>query len=712
MSGKPIGVGSDVYSLGVVLHEMLTGARPYRVARDSPAALEEAILHAEPARPSEVAADREARRSLRGDLDTIVLRALKKRPEERYATVDAFAEDVELWLAGRPVKAQPDRRTYRLGKFVRRNRLAVGAAGAVVAAVLVGTSVSIWQARVAVAEKERAEEVKELIASIFRDADPYAGSGKVPTAADLLRNAQQRIRGQFGSRPDVRIELLTFVGSSLIALQDFASAEPVVREAVEVGRTTLGGEHPRTVRARMLLIQILRYRGKPEQMLSEIDDLERLFRRRPALHAENLVVVLRDRAHAAIDQGRSEEAVRHAREATELSRARFGEVHRETAVCYGLLGLAHHLAKEPDLALEAAEKGDRLLVDARGGERKHPDVIDARSIFGRSLAAAGQLERGIEELLAAAGDACEVFGRSSMMVGFFLGTAATYQIEAGHTAAAVASAREAWRVLSEQVEPRSFTAAAAEHNLGAALLAARRAAEAERHLARAAPILRDVVGPAHEKTLTARANRALALAHLGRLREAEGEVAPALEPFERFRGASVDRAAEVLGVTRRLAGDPQGALELSRRALQSVPPGPRSERHRARVAAEVGLAQVELGDHGAAVETLERAVLAFREARMLETPQGADARVGLGRARMGLGRPTEALPALESADAFWRGFDPESRWAGEAALWLGRCLSALGRGSEAERELARAARILARSPIPSDAKLVRLSRAR
>ncbi|MCI0635538.1 MAG: serine/threonine protein kinase, partial [Actinobacteria bacterium] len=113
LSGGAIGVGADIYSLGVVLFELLTGSRPYKPEHDDRDALENAILHETPPRPSAVAEDSGTGARLRGDLDTILLKALKKDSAERYPTVDAFSEDIERYLAGRPVLAQPDSVAYR-----------------------------------------------------------------------------------------------------------------------------------------------------------------------------------------------------------------------------------------------------------------------------------------------------------------------------------------------------------------------------------------------------------------------------------------------------------------------------------------------------------------------------------------------------------------------------------------------------------------------
>ena len=126
--GEPLTIASDVYSLGVILYELLSGTRPYKLKRDSRGALEDAIVQTDPAPPSAVV-DEQAGKALRGDLDTIVLKALKKRPEERYLTVHAFADDIDRYLDGRPVLARPDSARYRLGKFIARQPAAGGRGG-------------------------------------------------------------------------------------------------------------------------------------------------------------------------------------------------------------------------------------------------------------------------------------------------------------------------------------------------------------------------------------------------------------------------------------------------------------------------------------------------------------------------------------------------------------------------------------------------------
>jgi serine/threonine-protein kinase len=251
VAGVPLTVASDVYSLGVVLFELVTGSRPYRLKRGTAAELEEAILGAETGRPSAAVTEQFARRvserpaklrrALSGDLDTIILKALKKNPAERYPTVAAFRDDLGRFLAGRPVLVRPDSFGYRARKFVGRNRLAVGAAAAVLVALVGGLAASLWQAqvareqsRVAQAEAQRAEEVKEFLLSLFRRntrAQPDAAKARNMTVLELMRESLPRVRGALEGQPVTKMELLATMGEILSDLDERSEALELYREA-------------------------------------------------------------------------------------------------------------------------------------------------------------------------------------------------------------------------------------------------------------------------------------------------------------------------------------------------------------------------------------------------------------------------------------------------------------------------------------------------
>ena len=265
--GEPLTIASDIYSLGVVLYQLLAGQRPYRLKFDSVAQLEQAILAADPPRPSSVVeaataqqlgmTQRRLAQLLAGDLDTIVLKALAKAPADRYLTVGELADDLRRHRSGTPVLARPAAWSYRSRKFVARNRVAVAAAGAVVLAMLAGTGVSLWQAREARQQAARAEEVKAFVLSIFRDADTSQGGSRKTSAVDLLEQARQRLGAADVRDPVIRTELLTAIGTSLYALGEYAGGRGVLEEASRLGRSELGRDHPATVAADYGMAQTL-----------------------------------------------------------------------------------------------------------------------------------------------------------------------------------------------------------------------------------------------------------------------------------------------------------------------------------------------------------------------------------------------------------------------------------------------------------------------
>lgn len=173
--GDTATTATDVYSLGVILFQLLTGQRPYRWATTRLDEMVKTICEAPAPRPSTVASEPAARR-LRGDLDAIVLMALRKEPERRYASVNELSEDIRLHLAGHPVTARTDAWTYRVGKFTRRHRVGVAAAAIVAISLVSGFGVALWQARIARAERRIADAQRERAERRFGDVRQLANS--------------------------------------------------------------------------------------------------------------------------------------------------------------------------------------------------------------------------------------------------------------------------------------------------------------------------------------------------------------------------------------------------------------------------------------------------------------------------------------------------------------------------------------------------------
>jgi len=261
--GEPITTATDVYALGVLLYQLLTGHRPYRGVMTSAAEIERAICEEEPERPSNAAmwaggtmcegTPERLRRRLAGDLDTIVLMALRKDPRRRYASVEQFGEDIRRHLENLPVMARPDSRRYRTAKFIRRHQSLVAAAALVVMALTTGLVATLWEAHrarqerdAARAERARAASINDFLQNMVgysaqtTSGSPKRATGHDATVVEMLDDAAQRVDHELPDQPEVRADLLTTIGTAYMVLARYPAAAQYLREAYDLNSTLYG----------------------------------------------------------------------------------------------------------------------------------------------------------------------------------------------------------------------------------------------------------------------------------------------------------------------------------------------------------------------------------------------------------------------------------------------------------------------------------------
>ncbi len=258
--GAAIGTAADVWALGVLLYELLSGRRPFEAANRSE--LEQAVLGAEPLRPSAHRSGviEQLPRGRAAELDTIVLKALKKAPADRYASVDAFAGDLQRWCRGEPVRARPDGMGYRLHKFVLRNR--VGVVLGVVASATIGAAaaVSIWQMQVARSEAQTTAAVTSFLEGVFltnsaNQADPIKARER--TARDLLDEGVARIDSDLTTAPGVKLALLGLLARMYEQMDNLEGAMRLYALEVSLSSELHGTASPPHLQAMLNLARTL-----------------------------------------------------------------------------------------------------------------------------------------------------------------------------------------------------------------------------------------------------------------------------------------------------------------------------------------------------------------------------------------------------------------------------------------------------------------------
>jgi len=457
--GEPVTQSTDVYALGVLLYELLSGAKPFRA---TPASSQQSLrtmcetTPAEPSRAALAAGDRERSARLAGDLDRIVMKAIRREPERRYETVRDLAEDVRNYRAGRPVSARAPSWSYRTAKFIRRNRTAVAASVTAVVAAIVMTV--FYTARLA-DERDRAslaaseaEEVSGFLATLFRGASPSMAQGETLTALELLETGSERI-GRLEAQPVLKAKLYHVLGDSytqlgawdkgrelleiaVALLESAPNAEPLLladavgslaevhrlaerhetaiaafRRALEIRRDRLGDEHPDVAFAMAKLGGALGWQGRSAEALDLLRQAIAI-KTRLGEQDEELLDVLGITAVNLAQIGRFEEAIEINRRSIDLSMELLGELHPSTVIRIGNSGVFMHQAYRTQEGLrlldEAIDKSERIRPD------DHPNHSYDRRWRARMLQRLGRFDEAAIELERAIA-ITEAGGRSGSM---------------------------------------------------------------------------------------------------------------------------------------------------------------------------------------------------------------------------------------------------------------------------------------------------------
>jgi serine/threonine-protein kinase len=670
--GDQVTTSTDIYALGVLLYELLAGQRPFQLDTTSPFEIARIICEQDPQPPSAVSAANpdlaapDAARTVSGDLDNIVLMAMRKEPARRYVSVSALAGDVKAYLTGYPVHARTDTWKYRSGKFVRRHKAATSAA-VVVALALASSSIGMGLlARRATRERRAAQQESQFLKGILEAATPDRAHGQQVTARELLDQGAKRVDRELAGDAELQGTMLDTIGHAYSMLGSYDEAEPLLERAYALRSKTLGN--------------------------NSADVADTLF---------NLATAIRQ-------QGRYANAEPFFRQSLAIRERKFGEHNTTVADSLAALGECLYLENKDSDAEPLLRKA--LALD----HEYHYDSF-SRNYLALLLKRQGHYPEALQLLRELVEYERQHFGTDSTDYVLALHNLAGALIDAGDLAGGETTERQVLQLERKIYGDNHPDLAYPLNKLGILLLDEGNWQAAEPLLKESLELRRRTVG---EKN----ASFGLALDYWGRLlqqkddyQQAEETLKQALETITKANGP-VDwytaRATASLGVLQFDRGDYVGAERYARQTLDIAHKlGGEDNPQSASALIDLANAKTFQGDPASA-EPLLRQALAIRKKEFSPGhPSVIAAEVRLAEVLTFEGKGAEAEPLLRETLASAQSAPfPLLPWQiAEVQSALGTCLVALGRSTEGEQLLKTGQADLLKDPRPAFRQPRRLS---
>ena len=532
MSAETSTVGTDIYALGAVMFQLLAGTGLWAGSASSLQSIVRRVLNEDPALPSAVAASATGAikpADIAGDLDAIVMKAMRRNPLERYRSASEMGDDIARHLRLEPVLAREGSARYMAGRFVRRYRWAVGAAAAAVAALLIGAGGIAWQARqtaierdVAQGEARRSESIVRMLTVMFRDSATTTGENA--TVKHMLDQTSARLVGSLDNSPK-SATLIATLFDLYVNLEDSAGAAALIQQAQAKG---IGkGDPVATAQLQMREASSDAATGKTAEMAPLLDAAEAVFRTDPDRFRSELVEINSNRAQLLRRTGKLEEAIALLIATLPQANRVYAENHRDLLTVYNNLLVYMVEANQLEAIQPIMAQADAAVI--RTGQQDSMQGLAIKQLKGVRLYKLDQLPRAEAIFQRVAAQRRAVFGRSAGLAVDLLQLGRA-KLALGKFAEAAQIFGEARPMAAEYLSPTAVPTLIIGLGLAEALAESGRTAEAERVLAEIDPVVTALPKPGIPTGLLARA-RAVVRLKQGRLADAGTQLARAQQVF-------------------------------------------------------------------------------------------------------------------------------------------------------------------------------------
>lgn len=569
---KPVSTVSDVYSLGVLLYKLLTDKMPYRFEKRTPAAIEQTISQTSPEKPSSVS----GMKALKGDLDSIILKALRKDPAERYASVEQFSKDIGRHQNSLPVTARDNLLAYRTRKFLSRHRWSV-AASFVIALIVTAFSVITFlqyqaikaQAAKVEQERDRAEEVSSFLTELFESADPSQAGNNALSAVELVHRGADRVKNELNDQPYLQASLFLVISDVYESLGLYDEGLELAESAYHLQKELYGTEHAEIARSLNAMGWLHRQMGEYEKADSLLT--AGLTMRRRLLGNEHLDVARSLNDLAVLKQSRGDYAATDTllQKALEIRKSKMGDNHESVGVAQSNYAALKYRLGNLAAAEERMQEALQIFQATVGNEdmrtanvmtnlaaillaqqkidgveelyrqalqirlqllgESHPDVASSYAHLGNFLRARGEYEEAEEFLIKALELRKVLFGEEHIDVGDSKRTLGIFYNQIGNYKQAENYYTEAVKTYKTIYPEGHARTAETLHSLGELYLKIEVPGQAEQLFREALDIRQQIFGKEDNRTIESMIRLGVCLAAKGEILEAESLLLSSLD---------------------------------------------------------------------------------------------------------------------------------------------------------------------------------------